>query len=140
MKLSSLIIASAFTLALGVPAVAQQSVHRYLILFKYGDNAVKAMTENPQDRSAQGAKVTESFGGKQELIYFLPAGGEFDGVAIAELPDDVSAEGLKLFIRATGNFAKFQVSPMMTAGEFKEAMEKAKDVKSSYTPPTATKQ
>jgi uncharacterized protein with GYD domain len=127
-------------MALAVPASAQQSMHRYLILFKYADNAVKAMTENPQDRSAQGAKVTESFGGKQELIYFMPAGGAFDGVAIAEFPDDVSAEGLKLFIRATGNFARFQVSPLMTAGEFKEAMEKAKDVKSSYTPPTATKQ
>jgi uncharacterized protein with GYD domain len=140
MKVSSLMIASAFAMALGVPATAQQSMHRYLILFKYGDNAVKAMTENPQDRSAQGAKVTESFGGKQEIIYFMPAGGAFDGVAIADFPDDVTAEGLKLFIRATGNFAKFRVSPLMNAEEFKEAMEKAKNVKSSYTPPTATKQ
>jgi hypothetical protein len=48
--------------------------------------------------------------------------------------------GLKLFIRATGNFAKFQISPLMNAEEFKEAMEKAKSAKSSYTPPTATKQ
>jgi len=54
--------------------------------------------------------------------------------------DDVTAEGLKLFIRAAGNFAKFQVSPLINAEEFKEAMEKAKNVKSSYTPPTATKQ
>ena len=29
---------------------------------------------------------------------------------------------------------------MMTAEEFKSAMEKAKNVKSGYTPPTATKQ
>jgi hypothetical protein len=28
----------------------------------------------------------------------------------------------------------------MTAEEFKAAMEKAKDMKSNYTPPTATKQ
>jgi uncharacterized protein with GYD domain len=140
MKLGSLVAASALAIGLTLPAMAQQSMHRYLILFKYGDNAVKAMTENPQDRSAQGAKVTESFGGKQELIYFLPAGGAFDGLAIAEFPDDVTAEGLKLFIRATGNFAKFQVSPLMNAEEFKEAMEKAKSVKSNYTPPTATKQ
>jgi uncharacterized protein with GYD domain len=140
MKISSLILASAVAMALAVPAMAQQSMHRYLILFKYGDNAVKSMTENPQDRSAQGAKITESFGGKQELIYFLSAGGEFDGVAIAEFPDDVTAEGLKLFIRATGNFAKFQVSPLLNAEEFKATMEKANRVKSSYTPPTATKQ
>jgi hypothetical protein len=61
-------------------------------------------------------------------------------MAIAEFPDDVTAEGLKLFTRATGNFAKFQTSPLMTAEESKAAMEKAKNVKTSYTPPTATKQ
>ena len=110
MKIQSLIMASVLAVAFAAPAMAQQSMHRYLILFKYGDNAVKAMTENPQDRSAQGAKITESFGGKQEAIYFFPAGGQFDGMAIAEFPDDVTAEGLKLFTRATGNFAKFQTS------------------------------
>jgi uncharacterized protein with GYD domain len=140
MKIQSLIMASVLAVAFAAPAMAQQSMHRYLILFKYGDNAVKAMTENPQDRSAQGAKITESFGGKQEAIYFFPAGGQFDGMAIAEFPDDVTAEGLKLFTRATSNFAKFQTSPLMTAEEFKAAMEKAKNVKTSYTPPTATKQ
>ncbi len=31
---------------------------------KYSDAAVKAMTENPQDRSTQAAKLYESFGGK----------------------------------------------------------------------------
>jgi uncharacterized protein with GYD domain len=71
-------------------------------LFKYADSAVKAMTENPQDRSAQGAKVTESFDGTQEAIYFFPAGGEFDGMAIAEFPDDVTAEGLKPFQQGHG--------------------------------------
>jgi uncharacterized protein with GYD domain len=72
MKIQSLIMASVLAVAFAAPATAQQSMHRYLILFKYGDSAVKAMTENPQDRSAQGAKVTESFGGKQEAIYFFP--------------------------------------------------------------------
>jgi len=41
---------------------------------------------------------------------------------------------------AAGNFAKTQSIPLMTADEFKAAMEKAKNVKSSYTAPTATKQ
>lgn len=140
MKIQSFIVVIALAMVLAVPAMAQQSMHRYLILFKYADNAVKAMTENPQDRSAQGAKVSESFGGKQEVIYFFPAGGEFDGMALDEFPDEVTAEGLNLFLRATGNFAKFQSTPLMSAAEFKAAMEKAKSVKSSYTAPTATKE
>ena len=128
-------------LGCGVGYYAQSSaMHRYVVFFKYGNNAIKAMTENPQDRSTQGAKVTESFGGKQEAIYFFPTGGEFDGIAIAEFPDDVTAEGLQLFIRGTGNFAKFETRPLLTAEEFKAAMEKAKSVKCGYTPPTATKQ
>jgi uncharacterized protein with GYD domain len=140
MKTYSLIVVSALAVVLAAPAMAQQSMHRYVVFFKYADSAVKAMTENPQDRSAQGAKVSESFGGKQQAIYFFPAGGEFDGMALDEFPDEVTAAGLNLFIRATGNFAKFQVSPLMTAEEFKAAMEKAKNVKTGYTPPTATKQ
>jgi uncharacterized protein with GYD domain len=140
MKIHSLFIVSALATVLAVPASAQQSVHRYAVFFKYADNAVKAMTENPQDRSAQGAKATESFGGKQDAFYIFPAGGEFDGMAIAEFPDEVTAEGLNLFVRSTGNFARFQVVPLMTAEEFKAAMEKVKNVKSGYTPPTATKQ
>ena len=61
-------------------------------------------------------------------------------MAIDEFPDEVTAEGLNLFLRATGNFSKFQSMPLLTAEEFKAAMEKAKNVKSSCTPPTATKQ
>jgi uncharacterized protein with GYD domain len=140
MKIHSLVFVSALATVLAVPAMAQGSMNRYVLFFKYGDNAVKAMTENPQDRAAQGAKITESFGGKQDSIYFFPSGGEFDGMAIDEFPDGITAEGVALFLRATGNFPKIQVMPLMNAEEFKTSMEKAKNVKSTYTPPTATKQ
>jgi uncharacterized protein with GYD domain len=140
MKMQSLIAVSALVVGLAMPAMAQQSMHRYITFFKYADAAVKAMTENPQDRSAQAAKVAESFGGKMLAAYWFPAGSEFDGMIINEYPDDVSGEALNLFVRATGNFTKIQSIPLMTAGEFKAAMERAKNVKSGYTPPTATKQ
>jgi uncharacterized protein with GYD domain len=140
MKLYSLIIASALAVGFAVPATAQSSMHRYLEFFKYTDSAVKAMTENPQDRSVQAAKLAESFGGKMEAAYWFPAGSEYDGVVINVFPDDLTAEAQGLFVRATGNFAKTYTIPLMTADEFKAAMEKAKGVKSSYSPPTATKQ
>lgn len=84
--------------------------------------------------------MTESFGGKQDAIYFFPTDGEFDGMAIGQFPDAVAVEGMELFLRATGNFPKVRAIPLMNAEEFKQAMEKAKNAKSSYTPPTATKQ
>jgi uncharacterized protein with GYD domain len=139
MKVYALLV-SALAIGLSVPAMAQQSMHRYIAFFKYSDTAVKAMTENPQDRSAQIAKLAESFGGKLEAVYWFPAGSEYDGMVISTFPDEVSAQGQNLFVRATGNIAKTLSIPLMTAEEFKAAMEKAKNVKSSYTPPTATKQ
>ena len=48
MKASTLII-SALAIGLSLPAIAQQSMHRYVAFFKYSDTAVKAMTETPQE-------------------------------------------------------------------------------------------
>ena len=57
MRLHSLMLTSALAIGLAVPAMAQQSVHRYITNFRYSDTAIKAMTENPQDRAAQIAKL-----------------------------------------------------------------------------------
>ena len=92
MKMHLLMTATALAMGLASPAMAQQSMHRYVALFKYSDSAVKAMMENPQDRSAQGTRnPAESFGGKMVAAFFFPGGGEFDGMVINEHPDDVTA-------------------------------------------------
>jgi uncharacterized protein with GYD domain len=121
--------------------MAQQSntPHRYLFMFKYSDQAMKAMRENPQDRTAQAAKLTESLGGKLEAAYFFPLGGEYDGMAIAQMPSDAAFTALFFITTPTGNFTKAQVLPLMTADEFKGAMEKTKGTTTAYTPPTGTR-
>ncbi len=141
MKIHPLIVVSALAMGFAAPVMAQSSTtHRYVTFYKYADNAVKAMTENPQDRAAPSAKLREDFGGKMEATYYFPAGSEYDGMIIQQLPDDVTAEALSLIVRGTGNFTKVHTMPVMNAEEFKAAMEKAKNVKSTYTAPTATKQ
>ena len=59
---------------------------------------------------------------------------------VIEHPDAVTEEAQNLTVRATGNFTRNPTISLMTAEEFKAVMEKAKNVKSAYTPPTATKQ
>lgn len=128
-------------IGLAAPAFAQQSnMHRYVGFFKYSDQAIKAMTENPQDRSAQAAKLAETFGGTMESIYWMPTGGQYDGFVVWQLPDDVTAEALLMMTRATGNFAVNHVESLMTGAEYKAAMEKTKEakVRTGWTPPTAT--
>jgi uncharacterized protein with GYD domain len=141
MKVHSLLIASAITTALALPAMAQQSttMQRYAILFKYTDQAVKAMTENPQDRDAQARKLAESLGGKPEGLYFFATNGEYDGIAFVQMPNDVAQEADILILRSTGSFAKAESIRLMTAEEFKAAMEKAKGTTTTYTAPTATR-
>jgi uncharacterized protein with GYD domain len=100
MIVRSLILGSVLAALLTVSAMAE---HRYLTLFKYNDAAVKAMTENPQDRSAQIAKLAESFGGKMEAAYWFGAGGEYDGMVIQTFPDEITGQAQNLFVRAAGN-------------------------------------
>jgi|SRR6202035_2391495 len=140
MRMHSLMIASALAIGLAIPAAAQQSMHRYASFFKYSDQAIKAMTENPQDREAAAAKLAEGFGGKLDSIYWFATGSEFDGIAIWQYPDDVTAEASNMMARATGNFANTRTISLLNSQEFKAAAEKVKGVKSSYTAPTTTKQ
>ena len=134
-------IVSMLTIGLAGHALAQQPspLHYYLTLFKYSDSAIKAMIENPQDRSAAARKLAEGFGGKQDSVFFYATGRDYDGLVISELPDEVSAEALAMTVRATGNFQKLEIIPLVTAEQFKMAMEKAQQAKTGYTPPTLTK-
>ena len=72
MKSKSLLIASVIAIGLTIPVMAQQpnTMHRYATFFKYTDQAIKAMVDNPQDRTAAVAKINEAFGGKLETIFF----------------------------------------------------------------------
>ena len=66
MNAKSLLIASAIAVGLAMPATAQQSttMHRYASFFKYTDQAIKGMLDNPQDRAAALSKAAEAFGGR----------------------------------------------------------------------------
>jgi uncharacterized protein with GYD domain len=134
-------LSTAAILAIGLvtPAMAQELRH-YLGYFKYSDAAIKAMSENPQDREAAGRKLAETFGGKLDVIYWMSS-GEYDGFVVWEWPDDVTAAASSALARSSGNFQKVEIIPLMNAAEFKATMQKVKDVKATatYTAPTQTK-
>jgi hypothetical protein len=45
---------------------------------------------------------------------------------IAQMPNDAALTALNFITTPTGNFSKTQVLPLMTADEFRGAMEKAR--------------
>ena len=140
MKLLLVVLACAVGLNLTIPASAQQATgsHLYMFQFKIAPNAAKAYMENPQDRTAANCKLAEGVGGKL-LGYYVYPPGEFDGMTIVEAPDEMTARAIAMMVWATGTLEKLNLVPLFTAEEWKGVMEKAKQIKSMYTPPTETK-
>jgi uncharacterized protein with GYD domain len=137
MRPRSILLALFVTFGLALPAVAQQSssLHRYVTLFKFTEQAVKNLTDNPQDRTAAVSKTAEQFGGKLESLLLFPNSGEFDGLAIMQMPSDAAMEEVNLVIRSSGSFTRLQVTPVLTPAEFKTMLEAAKQGAPSYAPP-----
>jgi uncharacterized protein with GYD domain len=104
----------------------------YLFNFSYSSDALHAMVANPQDRRTAVTSAAESLGGK--LTGFWYRFGEFDGVGIAEMPDDTAAAAFAVMVSSTGALSKFETIPLMTVEEGIEAFKAAAGA--SYSPPS----
>ncbi len=95
----------------------------FLVQASYSSQAVAAMVKNPQDRAAAIRPMIERMGGK--LHGFWLSFGEYDVVAIAEIPDSVSAAALSMAIGSSGAMSAYRTTPLLTSAEAVEAMKKA---------------
>ena len=107
----------------------------YEMRWSFSVAAVKGMTGKPHDREAAARQLVEGFGGKLHHYYFVL--GEYDGLAIAEFPDNVSAAAMSMRAGSTGGFARFETHPLMTAEEARRAMEKVNKSDVAYKAPNA---
>ena len=104
---------------------------KYMVQGSYSSGAVGDFIANPQDRSAALRTVMEQNGGSLDSFYF--AFGEYDVVAIGELPDNVSMAALSMAVGATGALSSFKTTVLLTMDEAVEAMRKAGAT--GYQPP-----
>ncbi len=95
----------------------------YLGRFSYTADAMKALLDQPQDRSAAAREVEESLGGK--LVGFWFASGEFDGVFLMEAPDNASAAALAMAVGAGGALSEIETTVLLDMDEAQDAMRKA---------------
>ncbi|MCW3476663.1 GYD domain-containing protein [Limobrevibacterium gyesilva] len=105
----------------------------YAIRWGLKDSTSRALTQNPHDREPLARQLIEGFGGKLHNYFFML--GEYDGLAIVEFPDNVSAVATSMRASATGAFTRFETHVLMTAQEAKSAMEKVKTSNVAYRPP-----
>src|SRR5215210_3749601 len=118
----------------GLPSTGgQHGMPLYLGRFSYTTDAMKALLDQPQDRSAAAREVAESLGGK--LLGFWYAFGEFDGVFLMEAPDNASAAALAMAIGAGGALSDVETTVLLDMDEAQEAMRKA--AAATYRPPAS---
>ena len=96
---------------------------RYMVQFSYATDAVSELVNPPQDRSAMARSLVERVGGRLEAFYYTF--GDYDGVAIAEIPDNVSAAAVSMALSASGGFKSVRTTVLMTPEEAVEAMRKS---------------
>ena len=106
----------------------------YLTQVAYTQEAWQALMTNPQDRIDAIRPAIAKLGGNVISGYF--AFGEYDIVAITEMPDNVSAAAIAIAFAAGGACRNVKTTPLLTREEGIEALKRAGE--SGYRPVAAT--
>jgi uncharacterized protein with GYD domain len=99
---------------------------RYMIQASYSDQGLAALIKDPQDRSTAVRRMIEGLGGKLETFDY--SFGDYDVVAILELPDNVTMMAMSMAIAVSGALKSFNTTVLMPMAQAVEAMRKASAV------------
>jgi len=91
--------------------------------FSYKSETVGKLMNNPEDRSIAVKQLIEKLGGK--LLAFYYSYGDYDGLIIAEMPDNVSGLATTMAAFAAGGTAKIKTTVLISVEEAMAAMKKA---------------
>jgi uncharacterized protein with GYD domain len=106
----------------------------FLLQVAYTPDAWANLIAHPQDRIDAVRPAIEKLGGKIEHGWF--AFGDYDIVAIVEMPTNVEAAAFSLAAAAGGAIRSIKTTPLLTSAEGVEAMKKA--AKAGYKAPSRT--
>ncbi len=109
----------------------------FLVQVTYTDRALAAILKNPEDPHRGGMEsvrpAVEKLGGKILSAYL--ALGEYNVVAIFQMPDNVDASALSMAIMAGGACKMINITPLLSMQEGLEAIQKAHGA--AYGPPSS---
>ena len=106
----------------------------YLLQVAYTSEAWSNMLKHPEDRIAVVSKVVQNLGGS--VVGGWLSFGDYDTVAVLQLPDNTSAAAFAMAVAAGGACKSVKTTPLLSVEEGLEAERKA--AKSGYTPPYAS--
>jgi uncharacterized protein with GYD domain len=95
----------------------------FLLQVGYTTETWANLIANPQDRIEAVRPVVEKLGGKITHGWF--AFGDYDVVAVVDMPGNVEAAAFSLAASAGGAIRSIKTTPLLTAAEGVEAMRRA---------------
>ena len=106
----------------------------YLLQVAYTPQAWAALIKNPQDRTEVLRPVVEKLGGSFQSAYF--AFGDYDVVAVMDLPQNVDAAAFSIAAAAGGAIKSIKTTPLMSVADGIAALQKAGRI--GYVSPVET--
>jgi len=95
----------------------------YMIQFAYTPEGWATLVKKPQDRSVPVREMAQKLGGRLVGLYYCF--GEYDGVTLVEIPDDIAAIASSLAAVSPGHIKAIKTTKLFTVEETMEAMRKA---------------
>lgn len=105
--------------------------NNYLLQVAYSPEAWASLVSHPHDRIDAVRPAVEKLGGK--ILNGWYAFGDYDIVAVIEMPGNVEAAAFSLAAAAGGAVRNIKTTPLLSTAEGVEAMKKAG--KSGYKAP-----
>ena len=106
---------------------------KYMALFNLTSEAIRRFVANPSDRAAVVRGLVESVGGNLECYYWVF--GQYDGMAVFEMPDAHTTAATSLAIVSSGAFTHFETHELIEADDLPGITERARQI--AYQPPGA---
>ena len=98
-----------------------------MIQFSYKSETVGNLIKNPEDRSVAVKQLIEKLGGKMLAFYY--SYGDYDGLIITEMPDNVSGLATTMAAFAAGGTAGIKTTILISVEDAVAAMKKASGLK-----------
>lgn len=104
----------------------------YLVQADYSAEATAHLVQHPQHREKIIKETAETLGGKLHAFFYCF--GEYDAIALIELPDNRAAAAMSLSADASGALKRLKTTVLLTVDEAMDAMKKAQ--RDKYKPPS----
>lgn len=99
---------------------------RYLVLFTFKGETLKSFMKKPTDRATAVSEAAKSVGGQLEAYYWMF--GQYDGLAILELPDSAAAARLAVTVSSTGAFTHLETHELFSSADVLQLMRGSADI------------